>query len=129
MCGHRARILDGAVKTILIADDDSELRQMLVDILADADHTILTAADGFEAIRVLTDHHVDLLIADVRMPGLDGFELARQAKVMRPRLYVIYISGYDFQKEKGAGRILGPILSKPVRPDDLRSRIRYELSL
>jgi hypothetical protein len=48
---------------------------------------------------------------------------------MRPLLHVIYISGYDFDKEKGAGRILGPILHKPIRSDDLRFTVRYELSL
>jgi CheY-like chemotaxis protein len=117
------------VKNILVVDDDPELRQILVDTLADAEHTVRMAADGFEAIRILTEHHVDLLIADVRMPGIDGFELARQVKVMRPLLQVIYISGYDFDKERDAGRILGPILRKPIRPDDLRSRVRYELSL
>jgi CheY-like chemotaxis protein len=117
------------VKNILVVDDDPELRHVLVETLTDADHTVLAAADGFEAIRILTERHIDLLIADVRMPGIDGFELARQAKVMRPLLHVIYISGYDFHKEKGAGRILGPILNKPIRQDDIRFRVRYELSL
>jgi len=93
------------VKTILVADDDPELRQVIGDILADGDRTILTAADGYEAIRILADRHVDLMIVDVRMPGIDGFQFARQVKVMRPLLHVIYISGYDFDKEKGAGRI------------------------
>jgi len=48
---------------------------------------------------------------------------------MRPLLHVIYISGYDFDKETSAGRILGPILRKPIHSDDLRLRVRYELSL
>jgi CheY-like chemotaxis protein len=126
---RRARAKDDCVKNILVVDDDPELRQVLVNTLTYVDHIVLAAADGFEAIRILTEHHIDLLIADVRMPGIDGFELARQAKVMRPLLHVIYISGYDFDKEKRAGRILGPILPKPLRSDDLRFRVRYELSL
>jgi CheY-like chemotaxis protein len=48
--------------------------------------------DGYEAVRILAGRWVDLLIADIKMPGLDGFELARQAKLMRPNLYVIYLS-------------------------------------
>jgi DNA-binding response OmpR family regulator len=122
------RLEGDCVKIILIADDDPELRQVLVDTLADEDQKVFAAADGFEAIRILIDYHIDLLIAEVKMPGIDGFELARQAKVMRPLLHVIYISGYNFNKEKGAGRILGPILHKPIRSDDLRSRVRSELS-
>jgi CheY-like chemotaxis protein len=123
------RLEGDCVKNILIADDDADLRQVLVDTLAGDNHKVFAAADGFEAIRILTVHHIDLLIADIRMPGIDGFELARQAKVMRPLLYIIYISGYDLDKEKGAGRILGPILRKPIRSDDLCFRVRYELSL
>ena len=116
------------MRTILVADDDPELRHALGHILADDDHTILTAADGYEALRTLADRHVDLLIADVRMPGIDGFELARRVKVTRPRLQVIYISGYDIDMERDAGPIFGPILHKPVRGDDLRSKIHRELS-
>jgi DNA-binding response OmpR family regulator len=62
------------------------------------------------------------------MPGIDGFELARQVKIRRPLLHVIYISGYYYEEEKDAGRILGPILHKPIRADQLRSEVRNELS-
>jgi CheY-like chemotaxis protein len=63
------RLEGDGVKNILVVDDDPELSQVLVDTLTDVDHAVLTAADGFEAIRILTEHHIDLLIADVRMPG------------------------------------------------------------
>ena len=116
------------MKTILIADDDPELREAIGDALGDADHTILTAADGYEAIRILADRHIDLMIADVRMPGINGFELARQVKVMRPRLHIIYVSGYDIDTVGDVGPIFGPILQKPVRADNLRSEVRRELS-
>ena len=112
-----------SLRTILVADDDPEFRQTIGDILAHADHTILTVADGYEAIRTVTDRHVDLLIADIRMPGIDGFELARQVKVLRPGLPVIYISGYDLDEKKDAGPIFGPILHKTVPPQDLRCKI------
>jgi DNA-binding response OmpR family regulator len=117
------------VKNILVVDDDPELLEVLANTLTDVDHIVFAAADGFEAIRILAEYHIDLLIADIRMPGLNGFELARQATVMRPLLHVIYMSGYDVDKEKRAGRILGPVLHKPIRSDDLRFRVRYELSL
>jgi len=121
---ERARAPGGSgLRTILVADDDPEFRHTISDILAHVDHTILTAADGYEAIRTVTDRHIDLLIADIRMPGIDGFELARQVKVMRPRLRVIYISGYDLDEQKAVGPVFGPILHKPVRPEDLRSKV------
>jgi hypothetical protein len=50
-------------------------------------------SNGYEALRVPIERRVDLLIADVVMPGISGFALARQARVMRPKLQVIYLSG------------------------------------
>lgn len=79
--------------TILLVDDESELRDVLVTILAEPGHTVLMASDGYEALRILVERRVDLLITDVKMPGISGFELARQAKLMRPDLHILYISG------------------------------------
>lgn len=56
------------------------------------EYTVLTASTGYEALRVLVERWLDLLITDVVMPGISGFELARQAKLMRPHLHVIYLS-------------------------------------
>ena len=68
--------------TILLADDDPDLRDLIVATLAIAGYAVLAATDGYDAVRVLADNWVNLLIADIRMPSMDGFELARQAKVM-----------------------------------------------
>ncbi len=76
----------------------------MVGVLTEPDYTVLTASDGYEAVRVLADRSVDLLIADVKMPGLSGFELARQAKLMRPTL-----------------------LRKPVRAVDLLELVACEM--
>src|SRR5260221_10205670 len=66
-----------------------ELRQVLVAILAEPGHTVLTASNGYEALGIPVERVVDLLITDVRMPGISGFEFARQATLMRPYLHVI----------------------------------------
>jgi CheY-like chemotaxis protein len=79
---------------ILLADDDPDVRETLEAILAEPGYTVLTASDGYEAVRLLAEHWINLLITDVRMPGINGFELARQAKLMRPQIQVIYFSGF-----------------------------------
>jgi CheY-like chemotaxis protein len=109
--------------TILVADDEPALLEVIVGILTEADYSVLTAADGFEAVRLVADNPVDLLITDVKMPGIDGFELARQAKVIRPRLYVIYLSGYAPEGEEYTGPVFGPIVQKPLRMRDLLDEV------
>jgi two-component system, cell cycle response regulator CpdR len=114
--------------TILIADGDLDLGDMIVATLAEAGYAVLASADGYDAVRVLADNWVDLLITDVRMPGMDGFELARQAKVMRPNLHVVYISQYSVEKAKSAGPIYGPVLKKPILMGDLLDEVKRQLA-
>jgi two-component system cell cycle response regulator CpdR len=113
--------------TILLADDDPDLREMIVANLVEAGYAVLAAADGYDAVRVLRENRVNLLITDVTMPGIDGFELARQAKVMRPSSHVIYLSGYSAVAGKTGGTAYGPILQKPMRMDNLLDEISRQL--
>jgi DNA-binding response OmpR family regulator len=112
---------------ILIADDDPDAREILAAILAEPGYTVLTAVDGYEAVRLLADHWINLLITDVRMPGINGFELARQAKVMRPQIQVIYFSGFSSNEEKHPGPLYGPILEKPLRMSDVLAEVGRQL--
>jgi YesN/AraC family two-component response regulator len=67
------------------------------------------------------------MITDVRMPGLNGFELAQQAKLLRPNLHIIYMSGYYNEKKEGFVPRYGAFLQKPVRADALLATIEQEL--
>ena len=112
--------------TILLVDDDHDLREVVAAILAEPGYTVLTATDGYEALRILVDRVVDLLITDIQMPGITGFELARQAKLMRPSLHVIYLSGRASKPDR-LGPIYGLLLRKPVRGGDLLHMVEREL--
>ncbi len=106
-------------RTILLVDDEPEIRAFIAAALDDPGYTVLQAETGYEAVGILAENWVDLLLTDVRMPGIDGFELARQAKVMRPTMEVIYMSGYA---RDDPGQTFGETLEKPVRlPDLLRT--------
>ena len=113
------------LRTILIADDDVELRDVVIAILNERGYTVLTASDGYEALRVLVERSVDLLITDVKMPGISGYELARQAKLMRPNLHVIYLSGRVSGPDR-TGPIYGTLVSKPIRAGNLLELIEHE---
>ncbi len=115
------------LKTILVADDNADLREMIVAILREPGYTVLAAADGYEALRVLVERVVDLLITDVKMPGISGFELARQAKLMRPNLHVIYLSGHGSMTKWPGGPTYGQLLRKPIRANELLDVVEEEM--
>jgi len=102
---------------------------VVVAILSEPGHTVLTASDGYEALRVLVERAVDLLITDLKMPGINGFELGRQAKLMRPRLHIIYISGSQGAVRQTGGPTYGRVLHKPVRATDLLVEVTRALGL
>ncbi|HWG79112.1 MAG TPA: response regulator [Stellaceae bacterium] len=111
--------------TILIADDDPLLLDMMAKVLAEPGYSVLTASDGFEAVRLLADRHIDLMIADINMPGLDGLQLGLQAKVMRPNLHILFMSG-----RRPSGGVLpnfGKLIEKPIRAASLIQAVRGEL--
>jgi CheY-like chemotaxis protein len=114
--------------TILFVEDESALRDLAEEVLSDKGFDVLLASDGYEAIRLLTEHHVDLLLTDIVMPGINGFDLARQAKVMRPNLHVLYTTGYDLVAGGRFGLRHGKLLEKPIRPAGLVSEVTKALS-
>jgi PAS domain S-box-containing protein len=83
-------------ETVLVVEDDEAVRELAVAFLADFGYRLVEAQDGSAAFAVLsTDAAIDLLFTDVVMPGsIDGPELARQAKRLRPELKVLFTSGY-----------------------------------
>jgi CheY-like chemotaxis protein len=81
--------------TILIAEDEAMVRMVEVETLRDAGYDIREARDGAAALEILrSDAKIDLLITDIKMPGISGYELVEAGTNMRPGLKVILITGY-----------------------------------
>jgi DNA-binding response OmpR family regulator len=124
----RGNITQGmAVQTILLVDDNQDVREVVAAVLSEPGYTVLVAADGYEALRILVEQPVDLLVADIAMPGITGFELARQAKLMRPHLHVIYLSGQVSEPDSSGGPTYGLLVAKPIRADELLAVVESEL--
>ncbi len=88
-----ASMAEGA--TVLIAEDEAMVRMVEAETLRDAGFAICEARDGTAALEVLkSDVRVDLLITDIKMPGLSGYQLAEAGMALRPNLKVILITGY-----------------------------------
>lgn len=113
---------------ILVVDDDPALREIIVSVLSEPGYLVFSASDGYEAIRILVERPIDLLLTDIVLPGLSGFELAKQARVMRPSLHVIYISGFYDQIHPNAGPS-GGFMHKPFRARDLTCAVSRELEI
>jgi CheY-like chemotaxis protein len=106
--------------TILAVDDTADVLELTSSILIDAGYAVLGCDGSQQAFALLQNGHaVDLLLTDIMMPDVDGFELARMAKAMQPSLLIAYISGYVEIAAQARSEVLGPILRKPYRRDDL----------
>src|ERR1051325_2918124 len=119
------------VPVVLVVDDDPDVLLVAATLLGDQGYTVLEASSGAEAMQVMrANSEIAVLFTDILMPGeVDGFELAHQAKQLRPALRVIYTSGYIEQipwGEKGIG-YAGPLLPKPWRKEQLLDVVRSML--
>jgi CheY-like chemotaxis protein len=112
-----------APTSILVVDDDTDVREVIAETLVGFGYGVLQAASGEEALPVLAEHRdIRVLITDVRMPGMSGFELAAHARKLGGDLKVIITSGY-FLPQPIAERFL----KKPFRMHELASAVRAEL--
>jgi len=115
-----------AATTILVVEDDADVRDVVVQYLADQGYRVLTAADGETALEILSGHEtIDLLLADIVMPGsIDGLALARESTRLRPATKVLHVSGHSdriARRAELASR--GELLPKPFRQAELIARI------
>jgi PAS domain S-box-containing protein len=119
-------------ETVLVVDDEPTVRVLVTEVLGDLGYCPLEAEDGAQGLRILnTDTRVDLLVTDVGLPGgMNGRQLADAARVQRPDLKVLFITGYAENAVLSHGH-LDPgmhVLTKPFSIDDLAGRIRDLIS-
>lgn len=121
----------GGTETILIAEDDADIRQMAATRLREFGYTVILAKDGTEALRKFRaqKNEIDLVVIDMLMPGKTGREVYREIKKMRSKTRMFYMSGYspDLLQSKGLCENGTEILMKPFRPFDLARKVREVL--
>ncbi|MGH9501210.1 MAG: ATP-binding protein [Terriglobales bacterium] len=118
-------------ETILVVEDEDEIRDMVRDYLERKGYTVVAANNGSEALEVALRYKgsIHLLLTDVVMPQLGGHELAQQIKGMRPRIKILFTSGYP-EHAASPEKTAGPpavILQKPYPLNELSTRIRQIL--
>ena len=105
--------------TILIVEDETALRDLIVRIVSERGFRVFAAANGHEAIRILGAHPVDLLFTDIVLPSMDGVQLAAQAKLMRPGIKVLFSTGYAGKANERNALRHGRVLYKPLRQHEV----------
>ena len=102
---------------VLVVDDESSIRELLAKTLALAEYDVDTAPDGRAALERLRLGNYDLLIADLKMPGMDGLTLIREAKRLKADIPVIIITGFSTESSAIEAVNLGVAgyLTKPFR--------------
>ena len=122
----------GGEETILVCEDDDDVRAYTVELLEELGYRVLEAHDGPATMRLIEDpdRRIDMLFTDVVLPGgMSGAELARAARELRPRLKVLYTTGYARDAIVHEGRLDAGIelIAKPFTFADLASRVRHML--
>ncbi|HEX3236203.1 MAG TPA: response regulator [Gemmatimonadales bacterium] len=114
-------------RTVLVVEDEPQVRRMAARALAQAGHRVLEAADGRDAISLLAraGQGIDLVLTDVAMPGMSGRELAERLREARPDVRVIFMSGYadDEIVRRGLLDPEQPFIQKPFTPAVLVQRV------
>ncbi len=117
-----------AAETILVVEDDDDVRAYTVAVLRDLGYRVLEAHDGISALRLLErqEQPVELLFTDVVMPGMSGRELADEASKIQPDLRVLYTSGYTRNAIVHGGRLDAGVemIAKPFTTDALAQKVR-----
>lgn len=80
--------------TVLVTEDEAMVRIVVVETLQDAGYNVREASDGVEALEVLESSQIDLLITDIQMPRMNGYQLAEAAMARWPNLKIVLVTGY-----------------------------------
>lgn len=117
---------------IFIVDDDPDVRELVAYKLIQAGHDVLSATNGHEALRHVPDAHAELLLLDVMMPGLSGFDVLTQlrAHTATATLPIIMLTAkaQDTDAERGFSLGADDYVLKPFSPRELMSRVDAQLT-
>ena len=108
-------------KRVLVVDDEDIVCESYKRVLSDAGYLVCTANNGRDAVAACRDQPFDVMLADLKMPDMDGLEVTRAAKEKLPQLQVLIITGYPTDQSAKEARALGVFdyLYKPLTPERL----------
>jgi len=131
--GHNGNVRKECKETLLIVDDQDEVREVTCEILKPRGYTVLTADGGVAAIKTAGEYGgvIDLLISDMVMPGMGGREVASRLRTSRPALKVLYMSGYSENASSKADALekWESYIEKPFGLKEMANKVRKVLDI
>lgn len=111
---------------ILVVDDDKNTRRLLEAVLAAENYTVFTATNGEEALQVMDREHIDLVVLDVMMPKMDGYEFTRILRESNNNLPILMVSAKQLPEDRHRGFIVGTddYITKPIDVEEMLLRIK-----
>ena len=111
---------------ILVVDDDKNTRLLLRAVLEEAKYTVSTAQNGEEALSVMDKEHVDLVVLDVMMPKMDGYEFTKILRETENNLPILMVSAKQLPTDKHKGFLVGTddYMTKPIDEEEMLYRIK-----
>ncbi|MBE6674340.1 MAG: response regulator transcription factor [Ruminococcaceae bacterium] len=111
---------------ILVVDDDKNTRLLLKAVLENANYTVSTATNGIDALEVMDKEHIDLVVLDIMMPKMDGYELTKTLRESQNNLPILMISAKQLPQDKHKGFLVGTddYITKPIDDEEMLYRIK-----
>ena len=111
---------------ILVVDDDKNTRRLLEAVLAAENYTVFTATNGEEALQVMDREHIDLVVLDIMMPKMDGYEFTRILRESNNNLPILMVSAKQLPEDRHRGFIVGTddYITKPIDVEEMLLRIK-----
>ena len=111
---------------ILVVDDNKHTRLLFKAVLEAENYTVFTAEDGEDALRVMDEEHIDLVVLDIMMPKMDGYEFTKLLRENNNNLPILMVSAKQLPADKKKGFLVGTddYMTKPVDEDEMLLRIK-----
>lgn len=111
---------------ILVVDDDKHTRQLFRAILESENYTVSTAADGEKALELMDTEHIDLVVLDIMMPHMDGYEFTKALREVENNLPILMVSAKQLPEDKRKGFLVGTddYMTKPIDEEEMLLRIK-----
>ena len=111
---------------ILVVDDDKNTRRLFRAVLENAGYTVSAASDGTEALALMDSEHIDLVVLDIMMPNMDGYEFTKALREVENNLPILMVSAKQLPEDKKKGFLVGTddYMTKPIDEEEMLLRIK-----
>ncbi len=111
---------------ILVVDDDKNTRLLMTAVLENEGYTVFSAEDGVKALDVMDENHIDLVVLDIMMPNMDGYEFTQELRTANNDLPILMVSAKQLPADRKQGFLVGTddYMTKPIDEEEMLLRIK-----